>query len=89
MKIDISKYSDLDLALMCCAGYLGNGTERRQKLGPRYLKVQLLVNQITRGTMPDPPQGGVTKDQIRKALVSMRPSQSEYDSFIEEVIQKL
>lgn len=88
MTINVDKYSDLDLALMCCAGYLGNGTERRIKLGSRYLAVQLLVNQITRGTMPEP-KGSITKDQIRSVLTSMRPTASEYDSFIEEVVKKL
>lgn len=88
MTINIDKYSDLDLALMCCAGYLGNGTERRKRLGPRYLAVQLLVNQITRGTMPEP-KGSITKDQIRSVLAAMKPTASEYDSFIEEVIKKL
>lgn len=89
MTINVDKYNDFDLALMCCAGYLGNGTERRTRLGPRYLKVQLIVNQITRGTMPDPPQGGITKDEVKSVLASMRPTQAEYDSFIQEVIKKL
>ena len=87
MIININKYSDLDLALMCCAGLLGNGIQRRQKLGARYLKVQLLVNQITRGTMPAPEE--ISKDRVKNALFSMRPSQSDYDSFIEEVLKKI
>lgn len=87
MTINVEKYSDLDLALMCCAGYLGNGTERRARLGSRYLPVQLLVNQITRGTMPLP--SGITKEAVKKALASMKPTASEYDSFIEEVLKKL
>lgn len=88
MTINVDKYSDLDLALMCCAGYLGNGTERRVKLGSRYLPVQLLVNQITRGTMPLP-SGQITKDAVKNVLTSMKPTASEYDSFIEEVLKKL
>ncbi len=87
MTININKYSDLDLALMCCAGFLGNGIQRRQKLGARYLKVQLLVNQITRGTMPLPEE--ISKDRVKNALASMRPNQSDYDSFIEEVLKKI
>ena len=43
---DLSKYSDEELAKMVIRGDFGNGTERVQKLGNRYDKVQKLVNNI-------------------------------------------
>lgn len=87
MKIDTSLYSDLDLALMVTSGLLGNGAERRANLGTRYFKVQLLVNQIARGVMPKP--ASASAEDVRKALLSMKPTDSEYNEFIQEVIKKL
>lgn len=41
---ELDKYSDEELAKMVIHGNFGNGTERVQKLGNRYDKVQSLVN---------------------------------------------
>lgn len=87
MKIDTSLYSDLDLALMVTSGLLGNGAERRANLGARYFKVQLLVNQITRGVMPKPTS--TSAEDVKKALLALKPTDSEYNDFIQEVINKL
>lgn len=87
MKIDTSLYSDLDLALMVTSGLLGNGAERRANLGVRYFKVQLLVNQIARGVMPKPTS--TSAEDVKKALLALKPTDSEYNDFIQEVINKL
>lgn len=93
MQINTEQYSDLDLALMVTSGLLGNGAERRARLGARYLQVQLLVNQITRGVMPKPavmPKPYETdKERIRKVLTEMQPTVEEYQNFVNEVIEKL
>lgn len=89
MSIDISKYSDLDLALMVICGYLGSGAERRIKLGSRYIKVQAMVNQIVRGNMPLPEKGGYSKEDIREALQKVMPDQDDISAFISEILGDL
>lgn len=90
MSIDISKYSDLDLALMVICGYLGSGAERRIKLGSRYIKVQAMVNQIVRGNMPLPEEkGGYSKEDIREALQKVMPDQDDISAFISEILGDL
>lgn len=64
----ISKYSDLELALMALLGYLGNGEARKNKLGSRYNAVQGIVNQILAGTVPA--GSGIDKDRIRRAVLN-------------------
>lgn len=87
MQINTELYSDLDLALMVTSGLLGNGAERRTRLGARYLQVQLLVNQITRGVMPKPVEPD--KERVKKVLTEMQPTKEEYNNFINEVLEKL
>ena len=87
MQINTEQYSDLDLALMVTSGLLGNGAERRARLGARYLQVQLLVNQITRGVMPKPVE--TDKERVKKVLTEMRPTTEDYNNFINEVLTKL
>lgn len=87
MQISTEQYSDLDLALMVTSGLLGNGAERRARLGARYLQVQLLVNQITRGIMPKPVE--TDKERVKKVLTEMQPTTEDYKNFIDEVLKKL
>lgn len=47
--IDLTKYTDSELADMVIAGKFGNGAERRTKLGDRYSSVQKLVNEKLNG----------------------------------------
>lgn len=42
----ISKYSDLELALMGFLGWIGNGQDRVNLLGSRYGKVQGMIDNI-------------------------------------------
>lgn len=87
MQINTELYSDLDLALMVTSGLLGNGAERRSRLGARYLPVQLMVNQITRGVMPKP--ADIDKERVKRVLTDMQPTAEEYSEFINEVLSKL
>ena len=64
----ISKYSDLELALMALLGYLGNGEVRRQKLGSRYSTVQGIVNQILAGAVPA--GSGIDPDKLKRAILN-------------------
>lgn len=48
-KINLSKYSDYELANMVIAGKFGNGDTRKQLLGTRYDGVQNMVNRILAG----------------------------------------
>lgn len=89
MKIDVNKYSDLDLALMVIGGYLGSGAERRIKLGSRYLKVQAIVNQIVRGKMPLPDSSGISKDQIRAAIEKVMPGPEDVSAFVDSIMEEI
>ena len=51
--IDLSKYSDVELANMVIAGKLGNGYTRVKLLGTRYDAVQNMVNRILAGEVVD------------------------------------
>lgn len=87
MKVNPEKYSDLDLALMVLLGYFGTGSSRRKNLGKRYAKVQLLVNQISRGTMPEPE--GMSLNRLREVLEEYRPTDADFSAFEEEIIEKV
>jgi hypothetical protein len=87
MIINPRKYSDLDLALMTLLGYFGTGSSRRKNLGKRYAKVQILVNQISRGTMPEPE--GMRLNRLREVLEEYRPTEEEFNAFTEEIIEKV
>lgn len=65
--INISKYNNLELALMVMLGYFGNGADRRAALGSRYDGVQDLVEDIVNGTMPASP-GSVDPAKLQKAI---------------------
>lgn len=85
--VNPAKYSDLDLALMVLLGYFGTGNTRRKNLGKRYANVQILVNQISRGTMPEPE--GMSLNRLRKVLEEYRPTEEEFSAFTEEIIEKV
>ena len=87
MKVNPEKYSNLDLALMTLLGYFGTGNTRRKNLGKRYAKVQILVNQISRGTMPEPE--GMSLNRLREVLEEYRPTEEEFSTFTEEIIEKV
>lgn len=78
----VSKYTDLELALMSMLGFTGNGADRQKLLGSRYDKVQGLINQIL-NTNTVPAGGGYDPDQIRKAM------HAAFDSIINEVTQEV
>lgn len=65
--INISKYNDLELALMVMLGYFGNGADRRAALGSRYDKVQALVEELVAGHMPASP-GSVDPAKLQNAI---------------------
>jgi hypothetical protein len=52
-QIDLSKYSDTELARMVIAGKFGNGDTRVKLLGTRYSAVQNMVNRILSGEVVD------------------------------------
>lgn len=66
----ISKYSDLELALMGFLGWIGNGQDRVNLLGSRYNTVQGIINQIINTDTVPAGTASVNKDQIRKAVLS-------------------
>lgn len=63
----LTAYSDLELALMVLLGYFGNGQERKNRLGARYVAVQSIVEQILRGTVPAG-SGNIKADTVEKAV---------------------
>lgn len=90
MTIDVSYYTDFELALMVICGYLGTGAQRRVKLGARYIAVQAIVNTISRGTMPKPKrETGYSKDDFKKALNAVKPTEKEYSNFVEGILKNL
>ena len=90
MTIDVSYYTDFELALLVICGYLGTGAQRRLKLGTRYIAVQNIVNTISRGTMPKPKrEAGYSKDDFKKALNSVKPTDKEYNDFVEGILKNL
>lgn len=67
----ISSYTNLELALMCICGYLGNGDQRKSKLGSRYNAVQKLVDQILNSNkVPNGTGSGTITDAKVKTAVN-------------------
>lgn len=92
MKIgNIDTYTDLELALMVLLDYLGSGNERKKKLGPRYSKVQSLVNDILwTEVIPDGSgKSGYSKDDVKKALLKVEPSHEDYLDLIDDILTEL
>ena len=64
----LNSYSDLELALMVIQGYYGNGADRKNRLGSRYNKVQSIVEQILRGSVPAGTGPAVIKNKVKSAV---------------------
>jgi hypothetical protein len=79
----ISKYSDLELALMGFLGWIGNGQDRVNLLGSRYNAVQGIINQIINTDTVPAGTTAVNKDQIRKAVLST------FNDIINEVSEEI
>ena len=79
----ISKYSDLELALMGFLGWIGNGQDRVNLLGNRYNAVQGIINQIINTDTVPAGTASVNKDQIRKAVLST------FNDIINEVSEEI
>jgi len=77
----ISKYSDLELALMGFLGWIGNGQDRVNLLGSRYGTVQRMIDNII-NTETVPAGSGSSDydpDQIKKAV------HAAFDDIIDQV----
>ena len=77
----ISKYSDLELALMGFLGWIGNGQDRVNLLGSRYGTVQRMIdNIINTDTVPaGSGSSDYDPDQIKKAV------HAAFDDIIDQV----
>lgn len=76
----LNQYTDLELAQMVMRGEFGNGTQRREALGDRYVAVQTLVNQIMAkntqdgsipGTVPAPESAAINYRGLDIYIVKM------------------
>lgn len=85
--INISKYNDLELALMVMLGYFGNGADRRAALGSRYDGVQDLVEDIVNGTMPASPGSNLDPAKLQKAIDAV--FENTLIDLRKEIIEKL
>lgn len=88
-NIDISKYNNLELALMGCLGYLGNGMERYNLLKDRYNDVQKLINEIMNDQIPEPTHDDINIQAIREGLLSLEPNHDDYKQYIQDVINSI
>ena len=85
----ISQYTDLELALMVLLDVFGKGNKRREALGPRFSKVQTIVNQIiVSGYIPALSREYGT-ERVRKVLEEYRPTDAQYDDFMNEFLDAL
>lgn len=85
----ISQYTDLELALMVLLDVFGKGNKRREALGPRFSKVQTIVNQIiVSGYIPALSREYGT-ERVRKVLEEYRPTDAQYDDFMNEFLNAL
>lgn len=85
----ISQYTDLELALMVLLDVFGKGNKRREALGPRFSKVQTIVNQIIiSGYIPALSREYGT-ERVRKVLEEYRPTDAQYDEFMNEFLNAL
>ena len=84
----ISQYTDLELALMVLLDVFGKGNKRREALGPRFSKIQTIVNQIIiSGYIPALSRDGT--ERVRKVLEEYRPTDAQYDDFMNEFLDAL
>lgn len=85
----ISQYTDLELALMVLLDVFGKGNKRREALGPRFSKVQTIVNQIIiSGYIPALSREYGT-ERVRKVLEEYRPTDAQYDEYMSEFLNAL
>jgi len=85
----ISQYTDLELALMVLLDVFGKGNKRREALGPRFSKIQTIVNQIIiSGYIPALSREYGT-ERVRKVLEEYRPTDAQYDDFMNEFLNAL
>ena len=85
----ISQYTDLELALRVLLDVFGKGNKRREALGPRFSKVQTIVNQIIiSGYIPALSREYGT-ERVRKVLEEYRPTDAQYDDFMNEFLNAL
>lgn len=73
---DYSQYNVMDLVALVWAGKLGDGEERKQKLGDRYEEVRAIVNHIDHGPIDELVAetwaGKYYNDDARKAILGPR-----------------
>ncbi len=85
----ISQYTDLELAMMVLLDVFGKGNKRREALGPRFSKIQTIVNQIIiSGYIPALSREYGT-ERVRKVLEEYRPTDAQYDDFMNEFLNAL
>lgn len=84
-NINIDKYGDLELALMCLLGYFGSGVDRLRALGTRYTKVQPMVNKLVCGVVP--PSTSINYEVVKNALLKMTPTKDDYVSYVDELME--
>ena len=82
MKVIVSKYNDLELALMVLLGWCGNGQARRDLLGSRYNDVQGIVEELLQGHIPDG-GGGVDPEKLEKAV------NKTFDQVLKEIAEEI
>lgn len=71
MKLrDLKLYSDEELALCCWAGFLGNGADRKNRLGSRYAAVQSIVDKQYKSQIIEPSKK-YDKEAVKKAVKSL------------------
>lgn len=67
----------------------GKGNKRREALGPRFSKIQTIVNQIIiSGFIPALSREYGT-ERVRKVLEEYRPTDAQYDDFMNEFLNAL
>ena len=82
----LNSYSDLELALLVIQGYYGNGQDRKNRLGSRYAKVQGIVEQILRGTVPAGTGPAVIKTKVKAAVT--KALQKSITELTEDIINE-
>lgn len=86
---NINSYTDLELALMVLLDYLGTGQARKKKLGNRYHDVQVLVNLILANNEIPEGTGNLTIEELHRALLDMKPTDDDYVSYCDEIIDRV
>lgn len=85
----VSQYTDLELALMVLLDVFGKGNKRREALGQRFTKIQSIVNQIIISGLIPALSREYGEERVRKVLETFRPTDEEYDAFINEFLDAL